>query len=192
MKQLLSAFLLLFSAYANGQSFSDYIKIYGDGEIYQCSVDSVNSDLVILRKKETPFYRLGVPWKQVQGLFISDSVVKSKISSINYSRLLVKHPSHLLQTIGGKIGNSTVPLTDSLSRVALNYHLERAGVNLNAGEMLGLLAVLVGSCNVFATDIKQIKTISGIASGIGLLGIVVRISGGNHLKKAGQKNQYRK
>jgi hypothetical protein len=53
-------------------------------------------------------------------------------------------------------------------------------------------AVLIGECTVFAKDINQVKTISGIAAGIGLIGLGIRISGGKHLILAGQKIRYRK
>jgi hypothetical protein len=192
MKQLLSAFLLLFSAYANGQSFSDYIKIYGERAVLQCSVDSVNSTIVYLRRKDAPFYGLGISWKQVQGLYISDTSLKKAVAISGHSKLLVSHPSLLSVTIQGNVRESSVSLTDSLSRVTISYHLERAGINLNAGERLGLLAVLVGGCTVFAKDLNQVKTISGIAAGIGLIGLGVRISGGKHLILAGQKIRYRK
>jgi hypothetical protein len=188
----LFAFLLFFSAFANGQSFSDYIKIYEDRAVLQCSVDSVNSNLVFIRRKDAPYYGVGIPWKQVQGLYLSDTLLKKVVTESGYAKVLVSHPSQLSMTILGNVRESSVSLTDSLSRVTLSYHLERAGINLNAGERLGLLAVLVGGCTVFAKDFNQVKTISGIGAGIGLIGLGVRLFGGKHLILAGQKIRYRK
>jgi hypothetical protein len=51
---------------------------------------------------------------------------------------------------------------------------------------------MIGGCTVFAKDINQVKTISGIAAGIGLIGLGIRISGGKHLILAGQKFRYLK
>lgn len=192
MKKILLLFFVLFSSLSYGQSFSDFIKVAGDRSILQCNVDSVSSTLVYLRRKDSPFYGIGVPFKEIRGLFVSDTSLRKKIATTSNFKILVSHPSQLSVSTSGKIVDSPVSLSDSVSRMAVSYHLERAGVNLNAGEVLSIVAGIVGGCTIFAKDLDQVKTISGIAMGVGIVAVGVRISGGKHLILAGQKIKYRK
>jgi hypothetical protein len=192
MKKIFILFLLLISAYSYGQSFSDFLKSSEDRSILQCNVDSVTSSLVYLRRKDSPFYGIGVPWKQVRGLYLSDSTMKKRVVEMGNSKYLVSHPSQLSVSSTGVVTSSPVSLTDSLSRLTVSYHLERAGVNLNAGEWLYLLSGIIGTTAFFAKDINQVKTIAGVSLGVAVVGFGVKLSGGNHLILAGQKIRYRK
>ena len=184
--------LALFAMAAKAQKF-DLLKERG-GNILKGTVSKCDSSFIYFSRIEFPSKVLAIPYNTISAVYVSDSSMKQEICRVNPKACgMVSQKSDVV--LSGSMGvpmNNQYILSDSLSRVALSYHLDRAGINLNAGERLGLLSLLVGGCTVFAKDINQVKTIGGIAAGIGLLGLAVRIKGGKHLIWAGQKIRYRK
>lgn len=184
--------LALLASFSYAQTF-DLLKEHG-GNILKGKISKCDSSFIYFSRIDFPSKVLAIGYNTLAAVYVADTSMQQQICRVN-SRgcsIVSQKSDMVLSGSNGIPMNNQYILSDSLSRVALSYHLDRAGVNLNAGERLGLLSLLVGGCTVFAKNLNQVKTISGIAAGLGLIGLGVRISGGKHLILAGQKIRYRK
>jgi hypothetical protein len=193
-KILLSLALVLIVIAANSQTQFDVVKLAEDGSLLKGKVSGCDSANLKFTRTDVPGKILSIPFKTLAAVYVSDSGMKNQIcktSPLFCQKVSQKNDMVLAGSNGVPTRNNFI-LSDSLSRVALSYHLDRAGYNLNASNTLGFLAVAIGLSTIFTNDLKTAKAIGGVAFGVGIASIVVRYSGGKHLMLAGQKIRYRK